>query len=248
MLPIFLSEQKNREIFQEIVEAIPQDTKVFLISGTVRNALMYKFFGEKKSQRDFDLLVIGDRDSFIENLKEIGFSYGSIHREHEIVVKKKKIPRPIKMSDYIYLDIHSSDLKTVADNLSEYANFTINGSALPLKNIFSDDWFKTIISIPGTMTDLKGKHLRVNKPSSPSGLFACVRFMSQGFAKPNQHDIDVLLDHFLQIGSDNFDRRIKKVFDSVGNKKKALELVWQLGIKFDIFDFSELAKYRKNKK
>jgi len=155
-LPLFLHNDKTNEIFKIVVDCIPKNTKIYLVGGAIRNAIYYKYFKKELPQRDYDLLLIGDRDGFVKNLRQAGFAYGKIKRKYEVVVKMKRIPKPLHIhNDYLYLDIHSSAEKTALQNLAKNSNFTINGSTISLKNIFKDDWFEKLISLPGSLADLK---------------------------------------------------------------------------------------------
>lgn len=111
-LPLFLHDKKTEEIFKLVVAAIPKDTKAYLVGGAIRNAIYYKYFNKKLPHRDFDIMLIGDKDGFVQNLRRTGFVYGKIRRKHEVVVKMKRIPKPKHIhKDYLYLDIHISGEK-----------------------------------------------------------------------------------------------------------------------------------------
>jgi len=241
-LPIFMSEAETNHIFHEVVASIPKNTRVFLVGGAIRNALYYRYFSKALPKRDYDLLLIGDVNKFVSNLRRIKFTYGKIRRKHEIVLKKKKISKPKHLSDYVYLDIHISKEKNIKKNIKENSNFTINCSALPLKEVISENWSKKIISLPFALTDLKNKQIWVNKFTHPANLYACIRFMSKGFKKPSKKEIEGLLFSLKKLEKYKFKRNVNKVFDYVGGEKKARQLSKRLGIKENIFDFETIRR------
>ena len=242
-LPIFMQDSKSHDILNDARSSIPKNTKIYLVGGAVRNALFFKFFKEKLPPRDYDILLVGDKNKFIENLRAHGFVYGFIRRKHEVTLKKKKILRPQHVfNDYVFLDVHISDEKSILKNLKDNSNFTINGFALSLKEINSKNWHKKVISLPGAMRDLKNKKLRVNVIVHPANLFACLRFMSKGFEPPSQEEVKNLLVALGMLEKWRYKRNIKKLFDYVGGETEARKLVKKLGIRKDIFDFKTIKK------
>jgi hypothetical protein len=242
-LPLFLHDEKDNEILKMVQKCIPKETRVYLVGGAVRNAIYYKYFKKALPQRDFDMLLIGDRDKFVENLRELGFTYGRIRRKFQVVLRIKRVSKPIhRFNDYLYLEIHSSEEKSVMKNIAEHANFTINGSVLSLRDIFKDNWMEKLISLPGALSDLKNKRLKLNASSHPANLFACFRFMSLGFKKPPQADINTLLRDFSNLQKSKYDKNIQKLYTYVGGEKKAKSLAKKLNIKENIFDFEEIKK------
>lgn len=236
-LPLFLQDEKTNEIFKIVVASIPKGTQAYLVGGAVRNAIYYKYFKKELPRRDFDIMLIGDQDGFIKNLRNNGFVYGKIKRKHEVVVKMKRIPKPIHIhNDYLYLDIHISEEKSALKNLAKNSNFTINGSTILLKNIFREDWFDKLISLPGALTDLKNKRLKLNQLSHPANLFACLRFMFLGFKQPEPAEIDLLLKSLNNLKEPRYGRNVKKLFNYVGGEGNARKLLKKLKIKQDIFD------------
>jgi tRNA nucleotidyltransferase/poly(A) polymerase len=238
-------DSKTFEILKIAKFAIPKNTKVYLVGGAVRNALYFKIFNEKLPQRDYDILLIGNKEKFVKNLRSHGFVYGKIKRKNEIVLKKKKIPKPRhEFNDYVFLDIHTSDEKNILKNLKENSNFTINGFALSLKDIDSKNWHKKVISLSRAMQDLKNKKLRVNVIVHPANLFACFRFISKGFEPPSKKEIKELLVTLGSLEKWRYKKNIRKLFDYVGGEKEAKKLAKKLGIKENIFDFKTIQKLR----
>ncbi len=240
-----MQDPKTFEIFKAAKLAIPKKTKVYLVGGAVRNALYFKFFNKKLPQRDYDILLVGDKVKFIKNLRAGGFIYGFIKRKHEVTLKKKKIPRPRhEFDDYVFLDIHLTDEKSILKNLKDNSNFTINEFALSLREIDAKNWHEKVISLPGAMRDLKTKKLRVNVIVHPANLFACLRFMSKGFKPPSKKEIKELLIALGSLEKWRYKRNIKKLFDYVGGENNAKKLVKKLGIKENVFDFDIIKKLR----
>lgn len=246
-LPVFMQDPKTYELLREAKSAIPKGTKVYLVGGAVRNALYFERFDERLPQRDYDLLLIGDKDAFISNLRAKGFIYGFIRRKHEITLKKKRVPRPKDhFADHVFLDIHISDERSVLKNLKDQSNFTINGFALSLKHVDSNQWHKRIISLPQAEADLNDKQLRVNVIAHPANLFACLRFMSKGFKAPSRDEVDKLLCALGTLEKWRYERNIKKLFDYVGGESIARKLAKRLKIKQDIFDFDTIKSLKSS--
>lgn len=244
MLPIYCHNLKQQEILGEAIDALPKNAQIYLVGGAVRNAVYYDLFKKQMPQRDYDILLIGERKEFVQHLRARGFVYGKILRKNDIVLMKKKIALPKTDADYVVLDIHSVAEGTARSNLTENANFTINGFALPFAKICSEDWKKHLIQIPCAFADLKNKQLRVNKLVHPSNLFACIRFMSQGFKAPTTEEIQMLLKVHSTFEKWRFPRNVRKVFDYVGGEGKARQLARKLGIKVDIFDYTVVRRLR----
>jgi len=245
-LPLFLQDEKTNEIFRIVVASIPKGTKAYLVGGAIRNAIYYKYFKQELPRRAFDILLIGDHASFIKQLRRRGFVFGKIKRKHEVVVKMKRIPRPVHIhNDYLYLDIHISEEKSALKNLALNSNFTINGSTISLKDIFREDWFDKLISLPGALADLKNKRIRLNQLSHPANLFACMRFMSLGFKQPKQEEIDLLLKSLSGLKEPRYGKNVKKLFGYVGGEGNARKLLKKLKIKHDVFNLKivEALKY-----
>jgi hypothetical protein len=234
----FTREGKEVEILKEVISSIPPKTRIYLVGGAARNSIYYYLFKKSLPQRDYDLLLIGSFDEFIKNLRQNKFIFGKIRRKNEIVLKKKLIPYPKSVADYVVLDIHRSHEQSVIKNLKENSAFTINGFAIPLRRYFSKTLSKHLISIQEALKDLKNQRLRLNASgykSHPGNLFACLRFMAIGFKPPAKKEIKLLLEQLPKLEKWRFEKNIKKVFNYVGGEKKARQLVKKLGIKVDIF-------------
>jgi hypothetical protein len=249
---LFTKEGKTAEILKEVIVSIPIKTKVYLIGGAARNTIYFDLFKKALPQRDYDILLIGDLDKFVDNLrKDYKFVYGKIRRKDEIVLKKKLVPNPQSITDYIILDIHRSHEKNVLKNLEKNTAFTINGFAIPLQNYFLKNFKKYLIELPGAVNDLENHRLVLNVTGyrgHHGNLFACLRFMSIGFTPPDKESVALLLKQLPKLEKWRFERNIKKVFGYAGGEKRARKLAKSLNLKIDIFNFETLKKFAAESK
>ena len=200
-------------------------------------------------KRDYDLVCAKKKRQFINNLRKKGFTYGFIRRKDEITLLKKRVPHPKdRFKDNVFLDIHFTDEFDIAKNLKKYAGFTINAFAISLSDIAEEKWNENLITIPGALDDLKNKQLRLNAVSHPTMIYACIRFMAQGFKQPSKTDVQKMLRAAGSMNKKSHERRIKKVFNYVGGEQNARKLLMKLGIKRDIFDFNTILAIRKEVK
>jgi len=241
---LFTKEGGIAEILKEVIASIPAKTEVYLIGGGARNTLYFDFFKKLLPQRDYDLLLIGNLGKFVNNLRrDYKFIYGKIRKKDEIVLKKKLVPDPQSVTDYLVLDIHRSHEKNVLKNLEKNSAFTINGFAIPLQHYFSEDFKKYLVELPGAIKDLKNRHLVLNVEGykgHPGNLFACLRLMSTGFTPPNKESVALLLKQLSKLEKYRFERNVKKVFEYTGGEKRARQLAKSLGVKINIFNFQRL--------
>ena len=245
----FVLEKKAEIILHEAVKAIPTGAKVYFVGGSVRNALYYKFFGKKLPQRDYDVAFIGNNQllhALVKNLRARGFVYARV-RKNYFVLRKKKVDKPTELGDYVYLDIHATDEKTITKSLENNANFTINGFALSWKDAFSSDWKNKVSSLPSARKDLKNKVLHINKISHPTALYACIRFASKGFKPPPKSEVQMMLEALGRLQKYRFKRNVKKVFTYVGSEKRARRIATSLGVKEDIFRWNTIINLRQQK-
>jgi len=245
---IFLHNTKVSDIFREIEMSIPENSQLFLVGGTLRNSVFYHFFKKKLKQRDYDLIFIGDRKQFVNNLRNLKFRYSKLRRKSQVVLKKEIVKNPKDIGDFVVLDISFSVQKDIYDILRKKINFTINGLAINIKDLFSDIWMKKIITLPHSITDIKAKQLRLNtekKTFFGTDLYACIRFVSQGFKKPLKDEIDILFRAMKKLPKYKFERNKTKVFDYVGGKEKAKKIVQKMGLNEDVFSFETVIKLRR---
>ena len=105
------------------------------------------------------------------------------------MLKKPKFDGAENEGDKVVLDLKALKHGDILKELEEEASLSINGSALPLASTVKESWWEDLILLPGTMKDLQVRKITLNKKSSePTTLFACLRFMSQGFAPPEDKE------------------------------------------------------------
>lgn len=246
--PIFLQNPKIHEIFKEIEKSIPSNSQLFLVGGTMRNSVYYHFFRKKIPQRDYDLIFIGNRKKFVENLRALGFTYGRIRRKNQTVLKKAIVENPEDINDFVVLDIYFSEKAEIYELLKNKINFTINGFALNVKFIFDNNWIKKIVKLPHSIEDIKAKQLRLNTEKTNffgTDFYACIRFISAGFKKPSKEEIETLYFQMKKLPKYKFERNKKKVFDYVGGREKAEKIVKKMGLNKDVFSFETIQKLRR---
>ena len=248
--PLFLQNKKVAEVFREVIASIPKSTKVYLVGGALRNAVFYATHKKRLPQRDYDLVYIGKKDEFIQNLRSHGFMYGKIRRKNQTVLKKMLKERPQNIHEYVVLDISFRDKGKMRDLLKEKVNFTINGFAIPLQRVFSKDWKKSVIALPFAMRDITNRQMRLNadkKRHHGSELYACIRFISTGFKRPTSKEIQQMYRMLPYLPKYKFKRNRQKVFDYVGGEHKAREILKRLRIQEDVFSFTTIEKLRRHK-
>ncbi len=243
----FSREGKIAEILSEVISAIPKHSQVWVIGGAARNAVYFEIFKKNLPQRDFDLVYVGNVDKFVNNLRKKRFRFGRIRRKEEVVLRKKLVDKPKTTAEYLFLDIHMSNEKSIIKNLEQNAAFTLNGFAIPLKKYLSKNLLAHTKSLPHALGDIKKKQLRLNPTGykgHPGNLFACLRFMSAGFKAPKKEEVALLLKELPRLEEWRFERNVQKAFTYVGGEKKARSLVRFLGIKYDVFSFTALKRMR----
>ena len=186
------------------------------------------------------MILIGNKDSFVTNLLSHGFVYGKKNTETGATFKMPRIENPSEdFSDWVYLDVVYRKNTTVEESLKQKVNFTINGTAINLQNLEDPDWFEKIIVLPDTLEDLKSKRLRTNS-RYPINIYACVRFVSIGFAPPPKNELDWMIEDLRTIEEKKFTQNAEKVIRYVGSADGVKEIVKHLGIKVDILDFNSV--------
>ncbi len=243
----FIRDEATRSIIAEALRCIPFKTKVYLVGGTLRNAVHARYFTRHLQQRDYDLFVIGNPYKFIANLRKIGFTYGKLKRKDERTVKKKKFPSARALSDFVVFDIHFATLNIRA-NLRKNVNFTVNGFALPFEKALASDWHNYLIAIKGAEKDVREQKLRVNAFHHPAQLYACIRFIHKGFKHPSPPEIKGLLLLLGRLRKNQLRRNLNKVFEGAGGEKNARRIAKRLGIKEDIYSFETIRKLRREEK
>src|SRR5262245_28527675 len=107
--PAFLENEDTEKLLQEVVHSIPENTDLYLYGGAIRNTFFSESFNVELPQRDFDFILVGDREGFKKNLVDKGFelSEDPIHKMVKTSDKftKAKIPQPQQYGDWIHLDV-----------------------------------------------------------------------------------------------------------------------------------------------
>lgn len=228
-LPVFMNDGRVAQALGEAKRSIPKGSQAYLYGGAVRNAVYFEMFGEKLPQRDYDLLFVGDIAAFVRNLRKRGFAYGKVRKSWKVVMKK---------GEYVALDTvikHDSNMRRL---LIGRANFTINGFAFSLRFVDSPKWRRHVLAVPGARRDLKRRRLVLNQVYAIS-IFACLRFMSQGFRAPSQKEVAAMLESLKTIEKVRHSYDVQKTYDYCG-KRQAHELARRLGAGRAIFDFSKI--------
>ena len=242
-VPIFLKNPSTNDLLHEVKNVIPENTKVYLFGGSIRNAIYYDYFGEEMTQRDFDCIVIGDGEKFAENLLRSGFVYGSKNNEKAKVLKKARFPNPEHpYDDWLYLDCKIyPNSETIENILNRISDFTISGVALNMSEMDTPNWQNNVISIPNAIKNIQEKRLAVVKPYAIS-IHKIIRMISRGFQSPSQNEVAICIAKLHDIQEDKFIINTEKTIRYVGNKEKATEIARKLGISYDIFNFEEMRK------
>jgi hypothetical protein len=239
--PLLLNNPDALQVFQDITDHLPADCEVFIVGGAVRNALYYHYHSERLRQRDYDQIVTRGSQKYLDFLKSEQFFVSKVLREDQIVLARSLVPNPPQESydDYVVFDTHTVDGTTGIDNLRYNVGLTINGFAISLRDILSENWVEHIIELPGAIHDIKSKQMHVNAlgyKSDPAYLFSVLRFMSIGFMPPPKEEMKLLLNELPNLESGRFTRNITKIYNYVGGEAKARGLATSLDIRGDVFN------------
>lgn len=243
-LPVFMHDPLTRPLLLTAASHLPKRVEAYLVGGAVRNAMYYRHFKEKLSQRDYDLFYPGDPAPFIARLRKSGFKYGKLRRKDEVVVMAPKFKGARELRDFVVFDIHFSgdDIHT---NLERKTNFTINGFALPLRAVDSPSWYDEVISVRHAEEDLKARRLRVHAYDHPAQLYAGMRFVHKGFKPPTPEETHGMVLLLRRLRRNQFPRNMRKVFDGVGGEENARKIARQMGIQEDVFSFKTIEALKR---
>jgi hypothetical protein len=238
-LPIILKDTYVEAALREVVELTPKGQEVYLHGGALRNSIYFHLTGEIMPQRDYDLIVMGDKDSFISALTNAGFIMGKKNTPTTVVLKKPKKENPSEdFADWIVLDVVFRQNTTIETVLAEKVNFTINGSAIKLEDLFLPTWYERLISLPGAMQDLKSRVIKTNK-AYPINIYACIRFVSQGFSVSTE-EVEGMVVGLKEIPLEKFQTNVDKVISYVGSREAVLSIAKQIGVRINILDLKEI--------
>jgi len=238
--PIFLQDSSTNAILLQVSQLVPITHRAYLHGGALRNAVYYRYFNEIQTQRDFDIIVLGKKEKFVDLFLQHGFILGKKNNETAVVLKKARIENPSQnFDDWVYLDIVFRKDADISDVLKDKVNFTINGSAIELVNLFKKDWFENVITLPGTLEDIQNKQIRVNR-RYPINIYACIRFVSRGFKAPTQKEIDEMISDLKGIDEIKFKYNTEKVISYVGSPEGVRKIARELCLPCDVLDLSSI--------
>lgn len=241
---IFFYSDPARNSMNTIIEKLPPDVDVWLVGGAVRNALVKKYHGETWLQRDYDQVVIKNTDKYFDYLKNNGFIFRGIddpnHKTASMAVVDDA--REISYEDNLVFDMHIAEGTTIEDNLKNDTMLLLNGCAISLRDILTDDIESKIIALPGAVESIKSREIILNpynNDAESNYFFAVLRFMGMGFSAPTREDSLMLLRRVKNLSSERYERNVAKVANYVGGKEKLVEIVSSLGIdNLDIYNES----------
>ncbi len=241
MLPIDFKDNRGREIFEDLIKNLPDDIEVYLIAGTVRNAIQ-RFFhgGDNLEQRDYDQIVVKGSDKYLEYLRSLDFYEGRIQRPTQKVMIKSFVGNqdPEDFKNNLVFDIHLVDDTSVIENLESHVGLTVNGNAISIRDIFSEDWQDKLISLPGALEAIQNKALILNPAGyqyQAANLFSVIRFVYNGYTPPPKADIELLIKELPRVEDERYEKNIQKVFRYVGGEDKARSICKEIGIDVDVF-------------
>jgi|GEM_PF-832781 len=243
--PLLLNNPAAYAVFKDVVANLPSDCESYIIGGAVRNAMYRIHFHESLKQRDYDQILTKNSNEYIDYLRTLGFVDGGIIKADQIILYKGLVPEPDKTAydDSVVFDMHPVDGTDALSNLTKHAGLTINGFALSMRDIFDPNWSNKIVALPSAKEDLRNKQIHINRDgykAEPANIFACIRFISAGFAPPPKEELALLLHELPKLESGRFERNIPKAYKYVGGKAAAHQLVEQLGIKGNLFDENQV--------
>ncbi len=239
---LFFYSDAAKEAMRNVINNLSDDVEVYLVGGAIRNALVKKYLGETWIQRDYDQAITRGSLQYIAQLEQLGFSRGSINNDEHIVMAKplKANGQEVSYEDNLVFDMHTVDGTTIEDNLKYSTALSINGFALPLRNILDEDWEGKLFQLPGALDSIKNKQINLNQDgynSESNYFFALLRFMGAGFAAPDHDDVIKLLKVTADIEPERYTRNVIKLVNYVGGEARVREIIDSLGIKgLDIYD------------
>ncbi|MCA9328561.1 hypothetical protein KC959_02225, partial [Candidatus Saccharibacteria bacterium] len=248
-LPIDFKDERGLKVFTNVVQNLPDDIEVYLIGGSLRNAID-RYFHDTGNlmQRDYDLLVTKNSQKFLDYLKYLGFYDGWIQRPTQKVLIKSFVDNddPEDFTNNMVFDIHLQDGTTALENLEKHVGLTLNGNALSLKDVFSEDWQSRIVSLPDAMEALQARKIFINYDGYkqlPSNLFAVIRFVHNQFEPPSREELELLLRELPKLDDELYEKNVQKVYRYVGGEQHARDTAKKIGIVPDIYDRQSVASY-----
>ncbi len=241
-LPIDFKDERGLKVFKDVIKNLPKDVEVYLIAGTIRNAIDKYFHSDRNLfQRDYDQIVTKGSDKYIAYLKDLGFYKGRIQRPTQKVLIKSFVGNE-DISDFannLVFDIHLMDGTDAIDNLKKHVGLILNGNALSIRDVFSSDWQDRLVSLPGALDSIENKQLKLNHEGykyQAANLFSVIRFVHNGFAPPAKDELTLLIRELPRIEDDRYLKNVQKVFKYVGGEDNARKICREIGLNVDIFD------------
>lgn len=249
MLPIDFKDNRGREVFESLVQNLPEGIEVYLVAGTVRNAI-HRFFhgGDSLEQRDYDQIVTKGSDKYLEYLKSKGFYPGRIQRPTQKVMIKSFVGNedPEDFTNNLVFDVNLVDNSTVLENLEKHVGLTVNGNAISIRDIFSEQWQDRLVSLPGALEAIQNKQLVLNPDGykyQAANLFSAIRFVHNGYAPPSKEEIKLLMKELPRVEDDRYEKNIQKVFKYVGGEEAARSIWKEIGVDVDVFDKQKVIEW-----
>lgn len=248
LLPIDFKDERGRKVFELVVENLPEDVEVYLIAGSLRNAIDRHFHsGSKLEQRDYDQIVIKGSDKYLAYLKNLGFYDGRIQRPKQRVQIKSFVGNedPEDFANNLVFDIHLMDGSDALENLKNHVGLTVNGNAISIRDIFSNDWQNKLVSLPGALQSIKDKQLELNLEGykhQAANLFSVIRFVYNGYEPPRKEELMLMVQELPRVEDDRYEKNVQKVYKYVGGEEKARRICQEIGIDFDVFNKQAVIK------
>lgn len=241
-LPIDFKDKRGRKVFEELIKNLPEDVEVYLIAGSLRNAIDRYFHNDSRlEQRDYDQIVTKGSNEYLAYLRGLGFYNGRIQRPTQKVLIKSFIGNEDAedFANNLVFDIHLMDGTNAIDNLKKHVGLTVNGNAISIGEIFSDDWQNKLISLPGALQSIEKKQLRLNHEGykhQAVNLFSVIRFVYNGYEPPAKEDLMLLVRELPRVEDDRYEKNVQKVYKYVGGEDNARKICEGIGIDFNVFD------------
>lgn len=242
VLPIDFKDERGQKVFEEVIKNLPEDVEVYLIAGSLRNAIDRYFHSDSKlEQRDYDQVVTKGSEKYLVYLKSLGFYDGRIQRPTQKVIIKSFVGNedPEDFTNNLVFDIHLMDGTNAIDNLKKYVGLTVNGNAISIKDIFSESWQDKLVSLPGALRAIEKRQLKVNNQGykyQAANLFSVIRFVYNGYTPPTKDELMQLVKELPRVEDDRYEKNVQKVYKYVGGEDSARRICKQIGIDFDVFD------------
>jgi len=248
LLPIDFKDERGQKVFEEVIKNLPDDVEVYLIAGSLRNAIDRYFHNDSKlEQRDYDQIVTKGGEKYLAYLKSLGFYDGRIQRPTQKVLIKSFVGNedPEDFTNNLIFDVHLMDGTNAIDNLKKYVGLTVNGNAISFRDIFSESWQDILVSLPGALQAIEKKQLRLNQEGykhQAANLFSVIRFVYNGYTPPTKDELMQLVQELPRVEDDRYVKNVQKVYKYVGGEDNARRICKQIGIDFDVFDKQVVTK------